>query len=73
MGLAVNSETPNAQLEARGDLLKRGLSTFAAGETVGDNADVVAALGLSVGEIQDVTEDTTDRGANRVQDAKRLI
>jgi len=34
---------------------------------------VVAAIGLSIGEIQDVTEDSADRRAHRVQDTKRPI
>jgi uncharacterized protein YjbJ (UPF0337 family) len=33
----------------------------------------VAAVGLAVGEVQDMTEDATDRCANRVQDTKRLF
>jgi hypothetical protein len=73
MRLAVNGKAPNAKFEARGDFLKRCLGTVPAGETVSDNADVVAAVGLPIGEIQDVTEDSADRRANRVQDTKRLI
>ena len=52
--------------------LRRGAisasAASAAGEAVGDNANVMAAAGLSVGEIQDVTEDPADRRAHRVQD-----
>jgi hypothetical protein len=33
----------------------------------------VAATGLAVGEVQDVTEDSSERCAHRVQDTKRLI
>ncbi len=73
MRLAVNGETVNAELEARRDFLQRRLGAFAAGQAVGDNADVVAAVGLSVGEVEDVTEDSADRRAHRVQDTKRLI
>jgi len=32
-----------------------------------------AAVGLAIGEVQDVTEDSADRRANRVQDTKRLV
>jgi hypothetical protein len=46
---------------------------LAAGEAVGDNANVMAAANLSVGEIEDVTEDPANRRAHRVQDTKRLI
>src|SRR5882724_5407081 len=70
---AANGETMNAKLEAGRDLLKRRSGAFAAGHAVGDDADVVAAVGLSVGEVQDVTEDSADRGAHCVQDTKRLI
>ena len=62
----------NAELEARGDLRQRLLGAFAAGEAVGDDADVMAAVGLAVGEIQDMTEDAADGGARRVQDTERL-
>ena len=73
MGFAVNGEAVNAELEAGRDFLERRLGAFAAGQAVGDNADMVAAVGLSVGEVQDVTEDSADRRAHRVQDTKRLI
>ena len=63
----------NAELEARRDLRQRRFGALTAGETVGDDADVVAAVGLAVGEIQDMTEDSADRRAHRVQDTKRLI
>ncbi|GAC1507890.1 MAG: hypothetical protein NVS2B1_16960 [Bradyrhizobium sp.] len=33
----------------------------------------MATVRLCVGEIQDMAEDSTDRGAHRVQDPKRLI
>src|SRR3984893_10908072 len=72
-GVAANGETMNAKLETGRDLRQRRLGAFAAGEAVGDNADVVATVSLSVGEIQDVTDDPADRRAHRVQDTKRLI
>ena len=52
---------------------QRGFRPFAAGKAVGDDADMMAAVGLAVGEVEDVTEDSADRRANRVQDTKRLI
>jgi hypothetical protein len=73
MRFAVNGETSNAQLEARCNLGQRRLGAFAAGEAVGDDADVVTALGLSIGEIQDVAEDSTNRRAHRMQNSKWLI
>jgi hypothetical protein len=73
VGLAVNGKTPNAELEAGRDLGQRRLGAFAAGEAVRDDADMVAAIGLTIGNVEDVTEDSADRRANRVQDTKRLI
>ena len=62
----------NAELETRGDFRQRLLGAFAAGEAVGDDADMVAAVGLAVGEIEDMAENAADRRARGVQDAKRL-
>ena len=45
---------------------------LAAGQAVGNDADMMAAVGLAVGEIEDVAEDAADGRAHRVQDAKRL-
>ena len=58
----------NAELEARRDFRQRLLGAFAAGEAVGDDADMVAAVGLAVGEIEDMAEDAADGRARRVQD-----
>jgi hypothetical protein len=63
----------HTELEARSDLLECGVGAFAAGEAVGDNADVMAVVDLSLGEIEDMAEDSTDRRAHRVQDPKRLV
>ena len=62
----------DAELEARGDFRQRLLGAFAAGEAVGDDADMMAAIGLAVGEIEDMPEDAADRRARGVQDPKRL-
>jgi len=72
-GLAANGKTMNAKPEAGRDFLERGLGALAAGQVVGDQADMVATVNLPVGEVQDVTEDSADRRAHRVQDTKRLI
>jgi len=53
----------DAELEPRRDLVKRRLGAFAAGEAIGDNADMVAAVGLAVGKIEDVPEDIPPTGA----------
>ena len=70
---APNGQTMNAELEPGRDRRQRRFSPFAAGKAVGDDADMVAAVGLAVGEVQDMTEDSADRCANRVQDTKRLF
>ena len=73
VGFTVDGNTSNAELEARRNLRQRRLGTFAAGQAVGDDADMVAAIGLSIGNVQDVTENSADRRAHRMQDTKRLI
>jgi hypothetical protein len=69
----VDSDAVHAESKARGDFGKRRVGALAAGEAVGDDPDLVAAVGLAVGEVEDVTEDSADRRAHCVQDAKRLI
>ncbi len=69
----MNGRAVNAKLEPGRDLRQRRIGTLAAGEAVGDDADMVATLGLSVGEVEDVADDSADRCAHRVQDTKRLI
>jgi hypothetical protein len=43
----------DTKLETWRDLLERRLGAFATGQAVGDDADVVAATGVAVGEVQD--------------------
>ncbi len=49
------------------------LGALAAGQAIGDNADVVAGVDLSIGEIEDVAEDSADGRAHRVDNAKRPV
>ena len=70
--LAANRRAVNAELEPGGDFRQRLLGAIAAGQAVGDDADMVAAFGLAVGEIEDVAKDAADRRARCVQDPKRL-
>src|ERR1700733_14917471 len=70
---AVDGKTPNAKLEAGRNLRQRRVGAFAPGQAVGDDADMVTAIGLSIGYVQDVTENSADRRAHRGQDTKRLI
>src|SRR6202171_5430082 len=70
---AANGKTMNTKREARRDRRQRRLGALAAGQAVGDNADVVATVDLPVGEVEDVSEDSADWRAHRVQDTKRVI
>jgi len=63
----------DAERQPRRDLRQGRFGPLAAGEAVGENADMMAAVGLAVGDIDNVTEDSTHRGANRVKDAKRRV
>jgi len=49
------------------------LGTLSAGERIGDNSDVMAAVDLAVGEIKNMAKDSTNRRAHGMQDTKRLI
>jgi hypothetical protein len=49
------------------------ISSVASRQAVGDDADVMTAFDLAVGNVHDVTENAADRCANGVQDAKRLV
>jgi len=48
------------------------VGAFAAGQAVGDDADVMTAVGLAIGQIQNMTKNPAHRRARRVQDTKRL-
>ena len=63
----------HAELHPRRDLRQGRVGAFAASEAVGDDADLMAALGLAVGDVENVTKDSAHRGANRVKDAKRSV
>jgi hypothetical protein len=72
MRLAVNGKPPNAQLETRRNLCQCCLRARAASKVIGDNADVMAAICLPVGEIKDVADDAAHRRAYRVEDSYRF-
>lgn len=63
----------HAELEPRRELDKCLLGALAAGETVGENADMMAAVNLPVGEVEDVAEDAADGRAYGVEDAERPV
>jgi hypothetical protein len=63
----------NAERHARRDLGERRFGALAACQAVGENADLMAARGLTVGKIKDVADDSADRRADRVKNAKRRL
>src|SRR3954454_16831043 len=73
VGLTPDGDTMNSELEAGRNLLERRLRSLAPGQTIGDDADVMAAFSLALREIQHVTEDSAHWRAQGMQDAKRLI
>ena len=68
MRLAVNGQAMHAEFEPGRDFPERGLGAFAAGQAVGDDSDMMTAVGLSIGEIQDVADISANRRPHRVQD-----
>lgn len=73
MRFAADRQTIDAELEFRADLLEGRVGAFTTGQAVGKNADMMATFGLSRSKIEDVTKDSTDRRADRVQDTERLL
>lgn len=70
---AADGKAMDAKLQARRDFVKRRLGAFTTGQAIDDDADVVAAIGVALGKVQDVAEDSPERCTYRVQDTKRLI
>lgn len=66
MRLAADGKAMDPELELRADLLEGGFCAFSASEAIGENADLMSALGLSHGEIEDMTEYAADRRADSV-------
>ncbi len=63
----------HAQRHFRRDGFQRRGGAVAAGQAVGDDADLMAAVGLSRRQIEDVADDAADRRADGVENAKRLV
>ena len=57
-----------AERETWRDIGKGACRALPAGQAVGDDSNVVAAIGLPIGEIEDMTKNTSDRRAHHVQD-----
>ena len=73
MRLTANGHAMYSELELRRDFFQRGSGTFTARQTVGEDANLMAEIGLPCSKIENVPEDAADRSANRVKDAKRRI
>jgi hypothetical protein len=73
MGFAVDRQASNAELQSRRYLGERRAGALATGQAVGDDTDMVTRIGLAIGEIENVTKDSADGRAHRVDDAKRPV
>ena len=72
MRLAADGDAMHAERKAWLHVGERRLRALAAGEAVGQDADLMAALDLPLGEIEDVAKDAADRRAHGVQDSQRV-
>ena len=71
--LAVNGETIDPEFEPRRYFVERCFSTLTAGQAIGDDADLIAPLGLPIGQIQYVAENSAYRRSKRVENTNGLI
>ena len=70
-GSRLNGDPMDAERKARGDLLECRIGAFAAGQAIGNDSDLMAAVGLTVGEVDDVAENAAHWRTHRVQDFER--
>ena len=63
----------HAERHARRDRRKRRRGAIAAGQAVGDDADVMTLVGLAIGEVKDVADDPADRRAHGVENAQGMV
>src|SRR6266581_7523506 len=64
---AADRDPLDAELQPRFDFFERSVRAFAAGDAVGDDADMMSARDLAVGDVEDMAEDAADRGAHHMQ------
>ncbi len=69
--VAAHRDAGEAELQLRRQRRERRIGARPAGGRVGDDADLMAALGLSAGEIEHVAEQAADGGAHDVNDPER--
>ena len=70
--LAADGDAVHAEREPRLHFGERRIGAFAAGEAVGENANLMPAFDLALCEIEDVAKDAADRRAHRMQDSQRI-
>ena len=63
----------HAKLQPRRKFGQRLVRALATGEAVGENPDVMAAINLAIGEVEDMTEDAANGRTHGVQDSERLV
>src|SRR5690242_11025827 len=66
--ITADRNTRQTERQLRFELRERGVGQSIARRAVGDDADLVAALDLAVGKIDDMAEQTTDRRTQDVED-----
>ena len=72
MRFASDRNAVHAECKARLHLGECSIGTLATGATIGQDADLVAALDLPVCHIEDMTKNAANRRAHRVQDSQRI-
>ena len=72
-GFPADRHPMHAELQPWRKFGQRLVRTLATREAIGENPDVMAAINLAIGEVEDVPEDASDGRAYSVQDAKWLV
>ncbi|WP_203132817.1 hypothetical protein, partial [Aeromonas jandaei] len=71
--LAADRKPVHPERQPRCKLGQRLVGALAAGQTIGEDPDVMAAIDLAVGDVEDVAEESADGRAHGVQDAERPV
>jgi hypothetical protein len=69
----MDGQAIDAEFHARCNLGQRGAGALATSQVICDQADMMAALCLTIGEIENVPNDSANRGSHGVQDTERLV
>ncbi|BEV44126.1 hypothetical protein CRBSH125_03090 [Afipia carboxidovorans] len=73
MRLAADGDAVDAELHLRRDLAQCDVGTLTTGQAVGENADLVPALGLAIGKVKNMADDAANGGADGMQNAEGAI